>query len=317
MGRVGAGRGSYAGAVGGDRAVPVFIEPMLLGTVRGALPTAGWALEPKFDGCRAQLRAVDGVVAVRTRHGRDVTAAFPELVALVDALPARVVLDGELVCIDPDDGLPDFERLRPRLAMSRASAIAAAAAARPARLIVFDVLHLGAASTCPLPYRSRRELLLQLELRGPSWETTLATSASDPALIAGTERLGLEGVVAKRLDARYLPGRRAPAAALKFKHRRRSRLILSGWRPATEGRPEAFYLRWRDGSPGGEISRAISPAAAAELRRAAAAATSSVTRTGIHNVEIGAVLLDVDHHGREGRPVRDPSIAAPGQVLAG
>lgn len=124
-----------------DQLVPTFIEPMLLISGEGAPPrSAAWALEPKWDGCRAQLRAVDGDVTLRTRPGRDVTALFPEIAPIVAALPARAILDGELVCVDPDDGMPDFELLRPRLSMTRRATIAAAATQAPAQLIVFDRL---------------------------------------------------------------------------------------------------------------------------------------------------------------------------------
>lgn len=94
--------------------LPRFIEPMLL-TVTGEVPTsARWALEVKWDGMRAQVRVDGERVTVRSRPGRDCTAAFPELHVLVDVLPAPALLDGELVCFEAD-GLPDFERLRTRL----------------------------------------------------------------------------------------------------------------------------------------------------------------------------------------------------------
>ena len=91
---------------------PVFIAPMLL--TPGAVPSGeAWALEVKWDGCRAQLR-YDGSVALRTRHGRECSADFPELAEIASALGKhRVTLDGELVCLR-SDGRPDFARLRRR-----------------------------------------------------------------------------------------------------------------------------------------------------------------------------------------------------------
>lgn len=288
--------------------VPDFIAPMLL--TAGAPPrSSSWVLEPKWDGCRAQLRVVDGVHTLRTRHSRDITAAFPELAAITDALPARVVLDGELICVDRRDGLPDFDLLRSRLVMSRPMAIAAAARERPALLVVFDLLHLDATSTCSLALRDRRDLLERLQLTGPAWDTTPTSSASDHALVAATRQLGLEGVVAKRLDAPYLPGRRS-RSMLKHKHRRRSRLVLSGWQPGRDTEPASFLLRYPDGRPAGRVARAIAPRVRAQLQALVTAAETGRSRGGIRDLHAGMVLVDVDHHGRTGGTVRDPAIVA-------
>jgi bifunctional non-homologous end joining protein LigD len=94
---------------------PTFVAPMLLtaGEVAGG---GGWTLELKWDGCRAQLRYDRRSVTLRTRHGRECSADFPELAAIADVLASsQVTLDGELVCLQPD-GRPDFARLRRRLA---------------------------------------------------------------------------------------------------------------------------------------------------------------------------------------------------------
>lgn len=94
--------------------LPRFIRPMLASS--GSAPTAsGWALEVKWDGIRAQLRYDGGCVCLRSRPGRDCTEQFPELVDIAGALAARrVILDGELVCLDLE-GKPDFGALRRRL----------------------------------------------------------------------------------------------------------------------------------------------------------------------------------------------------------
>ena len=86
---------------------------MLLRTA--ALPAdERWALDVKFNGCRAQVRAHAGVFTLRTRPGRLCTDQFPELTALADAIPDGLILDAELVCLDAT-GRPDFGRLRRRL----------------------------------------------------------------------------------------------------------------------------------------------------------------------------------------------------------
>ena len=122
-------------AVGDREPQPTFVPPMLL--TAGEVPDGdAWALELKWDGCRAQLR-YDGCSAaqLRTRHGRECSADFPELAAIAEVIrKQRVTLDGELVCLR-DDGRPDFASLRRRLTGGQRDR-------QPAMLQIFDLLHL-------------------------------------------------------------------------------------------------------------------------------------------------------------------------------
>jgi bifunctional non-homologous end joining protein LigD len=213
---------------------PRFVSPMLLTT--GEVPDGdGWALELKWDGCRAQLRYDGRAVTMRTRNGRECSEDFPELSAIARALgKRRVTLDGELVCLRAD-GQPDFARLRRRLAGRSPSPA-------PAMLQLFDVLHLDGCSTRVLPYRERRALLEELALDGPAWRTPASIVLDrSGAFVDRVAELGLEGVVAKRLDWPYTPGRRS-LAWIKHKLRREERLALTGIRRRPDGRPEALFV---------------------------------------------------------------------------
>ena len=221
---------------------PTFIPPMLLSS--GALPDGdAWTLEVKWDGCRAQLRYDGRSVSLRTRHGRECSADFPELQEIGSALgKRRVTLDGELVCLDPV-GRPDFARLRRRLTGSTTGR-------HPVMVQIFDLLHLDGRSTRPLPYDQRRALLEELRLDGPAWRTP-ASMVIDRTqdFVARVAELGLEGVVAKRLRSTYLPGRRC-TSWVKYKLRREERLAVTGIRRNREGHVEVVFVarRQSDGS---------------------------------------------------------------------
>ncbi len=187
-----------------------------------------WAFEMKWDGMRALLTVEDGAVSLRSRAGNDATGRFPELAGISEALPGiDVVLDGEIVALD-DTGIPSFERLQPRMQAGSSSAVRRLAPEQPVVYMVFDVLWLAGHSTCELPYTERRTLLERLELAGPFWQTPPTTVGDGPEVLATAERLGLEGVVAKRLDSLYLPGRRADAWR-KVKPALGQELVVGGW----------------------------------------------------------------------------------------
>src|ERR671917_287476 len=112
-----------------------FIAPMLLRA--GELPQdERWALEVKFDGCRAQVRAHAGAFTLRTRRGRLCTDQFPELATLVDAVPDGLILDAELVCLAAA-GRPVFGGLRRRLVARSPTGVEHGAGAAPATLMIF------------------------------------------------------------------------------------------------------------------------------------------------------------------------------------
>lgn len=171
------------------------------GPIRGL--ATDYAFEPKWDGWRASVTVHDGRVILRTRTGRDVTEGVPELQPLADALEGRsVVLDGELVA---DDGAPlSFYRVGSRVASRRDTSRARAV---PLTLVVFDLLYLDG-DLASSPYRHRRALLDELRLEGHAWCTTPSYEAT-PELFSACAQLGLEGLVAKRLEGPYLAGRRS------------------------------------------------------------------------------------------------------------
>src|SRR4051794_8359127 len=196
-----------------------------------ALPTGErWIYEPKWDGFRC-IAFVDGDdVELQSRNGRSLTRYFPEL-----RFPAgRYVLDGEIVVFG-DDRQPDFDLLGQRIHPAK-SRVDMLAEQTPARFIAFDVLAIEDEVLFELPQRERRGRLEQL-VDAP---IDLTPATTDPA---GAEPWlqGAEGVVAKELDAPYMPGERV--GMLKIKRLRTIDAVVRGWRPGkAEGTLGALIL---------------------------------------------------------------------------
>jgi bifunctional non-homologous end joining protein LigD len=253
---------------------------------------------------RAQLRFDGRRVCVRSRPGRDCTAEFPELASIVDALANRcVILDGELVCLD-GAGKPDFAALRARLGRRPGSR---SARTEPAVLVCFDVLHLDGRAVRRLPYVERRELLASLGLEGSAWRAPRHFVGRSEQLLAATAEQGLEGVVAKRLDGAYREGR--SRSWLKIKHRRRERLMVTGWRERDGELPEFLLARsGADGRlrPAGSAWLGLDAGQRAQLLDALAARELPGRRSrGRARWAAPGVEVLVDAHGSPSGPVRD------------
>ncbi|MFN8119674.1 MAG: ATP-dependent DNA ligase [Micropruina glycogenica] len=203
-------------------------------TIAPMLATAGaaqdvqhgdWVFEVKWDGYRALATVNDNAVRLASRRGLDLTKDFPELAELARLIaPHDAVLDGEVVFLDPD-GRPSFERLQNR-AEHRGEA----------HYMVFDLLRLDGRSLLHEPYTARREQLAALlgdGTRRIQLSTQLGTDA-DEALAISRE-LGLEGVVAKRPDSVYQPGRRVHTW-IKIKHLLAQEVVIIGWTPGESAR---------------------------------------------------------------------------------
>lgn len=203
--------------------------------VPGELPEdAGWAFEYKWDGMRCIASVEDGRVRLRSRSGREMTVAFPELRALAaDVAPHRAVLDGELVALD-QAGRPSFGALQPRMQVGEAARARALAEEVPVTYVVFDLLHLDDRSTVAEPYHERRRRLERLALAGPAWAVPPAADGPGDDVMAAAAGAGFEGVVAKRVDSPYRPGRRHPDWT-KVKRFLTQEVVVGGW-SAGQGR---------------------------------------------------------------------------------
>lgn len=210
------------------------LEPMLA-TAAPEIP-AGMAYEPKWDGFRALIFRDDDRVVVHSRGGKDLAGYFPELVvALRERLPAHCVLDGEIVL--PVGDRLDFVLLTSRIHPA-ASRIELLSRRLPVSFVAWDILALGGDDLRDRPFAERREVLLGILRSGSASDPTsggarvhVSPQTTDRAETSRWfdqfEGAGLDGVMAKPLDAPYLPGKRA---MVKIKHRRDADVVVAAWR---------------------------------------------------------------------------------------
>ncbi|HEX2411394.1 MAG TPA: non-homologous end-joining DNA ligase [Solirubrobacteraceae bacterium] len=223
----------------GREPMPEHVKPML--AQLGSLPDddARWAYEVKWDGVRAIGYVEGGRLRLESRNGRDVTPRYPELRELGRALAGReAILDGEVVAFG-DDGRPSFQKLQGRMHLTSEHAVRRLAASDPVAYLIFDLLWLDGHSLMDLPYLERRARLTELGLNADRWQTPAHHLGDGAALLEASRVQGLEGIIAKRTDVPYTPGRRSPAW-VKVKNKRRTDVVIGGWLPGEGRRAERF-----------------------------------------------------------------------------
>jgi bifunctional non-homologous end joining protein LigD len=219
----------------GRAPMPRDLRPML--ARGGTLPRDDekWGFEIKWDGVRALAYVEGGRLRLESRSGREITSHYPELRGLGRALGAvEAVLDGEIVAFDAE-GRPSFQRLQGRMHLASERAVARKAVEAPVVYVIFDLLYLDGHVLMPQRYDERREALLALGLTGSNWQVPGHHVGDGAALLEVSRRQGLEGVVAKRLDCPYTPGRRSPGW-IKIKNRHQTQVVIGGWLPGEGGR---------------------------------------------------------------------------------
>jgi bifunctional non-homologous end joining protein LigD len=189
--------------------MPEQVRPMVA-TAAARLPADddAWAYELSWDGLRA-LAAVDGGrLRLTAADDADIGGSYPQLRAMAESLaPTECLLDGVVVAFDAD-GRISSAALDARTPAPDGGRRRRASARTPVQYLVFDLLWLDGESTMELPYAERRELLDGLGLSGKHWQTPPHFTGGGKFARQTAREQGLPGVVAKRLDAPYTPGRR-------------------------------------------------------------------------------------------------------------
>jgi len=210
------------------------VDPMLA-KVAPAIPP-GLLYEPKWDGFRTVVFRDGDEVELGSRNTKPMQRYFPEVVAaILDDLPERCVVDGEIVVPSADGTRLDFEALLQRIHPA-ASRVKLLAAQTPARLVLWDLLAVGDDDLRQLPLKDRRARL-ELLVGTSSGAVSITPQTDDLATaqrwFAQFEGAGLDGVVAKDPASTYQAGKRVMT---KVKHQRTADCVVAGYRLHTSGR---------------------------------------------------------------------------------
>ena len=207
--------------------MPDKLTPMLAEVGDAPFRNADWIWEPKLDGYRVLAFIDRDGVRLRSRRGLDLTAAFPALVKELGQQGVDgMVLDGEIVALDAA-GMPSFNALQNRVQLKTERERTAADRETPAVFFAFDLLHFAGIGLRDAPYRERRRYLAQCLL--PSTLVQLVHAEEDGvALHAAALASGFEGVIGKRKDSRYQPGRRS-SSWLKIKPTHSADFVVGGY----------------------------------------------------------------------------------------
>jgi len=212
--------------------IPDRIAPQLAVLVNSPPTGAGWAYEIKLDGYRILARVEDGSVRLVTRNGNDWTAKMPRLAKEVGKFAVEDAwLDGEAVILG-ETGIPDFNALQNAFDGKNTDGLT---------YFVFDLLYLNGEDLRPLQFRQRRAMLEELfEEYSGDIRLSQTFDVDGASMLESARRTGLEGIIAKRLDAPYR-GTRTDTWR-KIKSQLRQEFVVGGYATRAGSRKEVGTL---------------------------------------------------------------------------
>lgn len=204
-------------------------QPMLATLTAEPFDDPEWVFEPKWDGIRA-IALCGEETRLISRNDRDITVAYPELHRLHDQVVALdAMLDGEIVALE--EGVPSFQRLQQRMHLRDQARIEEMARRVPVTFIAFDMLHIDGKDLTGKPLGERRRILEDTIVPSERIQVSPVTEGDGTALFQAAAKMGLEGIMAKRLSSPYRPGARS-RDWLKVKVVFDADVVIVGW---TEG----------------------------------------------------------------------------------
>ena len=267
------------------------VKLMLAETAERAFSRKDWLFEPKLDGYRVLLARAKGDPRLLTRNGNDCASSFPEIVRAVTALPFdRLVLDGEVVALD-DAGRPSFQLLQGRARLSRPIDIRHATVNTPVTYYAFDLLGFEDFDLRSLPLSDRKAALRRVLPPVGALRYLEHVEEEGEALYQEAERLGLEGIVAKKSGSPYKAGR--SPAWLKIRLRHTGDFVVVGFTAPK-------------GSRGGFGALQLADYVNGELVYAGRAGT------GFSDKQLAEVRRELEAHTRSDPPCSGPILAEKG-----
>src|SRR5258708_18014942 len=214
-----------------------FIEPMECALVPKLPEGPQWTYEAKSDGYPSIGVKTSREAIVYSRNGKNFNKRYPYIAEELAELPPETVVDGEVVALD-DSGRPDFHRLQHY-------------GAEQSRIqyFVFDLLIWNGRDLTEMPLTERRKLLKSIKLRSPRIRVSEQFDISASEMLADIRQQGLEGVVAKRKDSVYEPGKRTGSWA-KFRINRGQEFVIGGFLPGPHGVDSIIVGYYRGQNPG-------------------------------------------------------------------
>ncbi len=267
------------------------VKLMLAETAQAPFSRKDWLFEPKLDGYRVLAARTRAGPRLVTRNGNDCSAAFPEIVRACAALPFdRLVLDGEVVALD-DTGRPSFQLLQGRARLSRPIDIRQAAVNSPVTYYAFDLLSFEDFDLRSLPLSGRKAALRRVLPPVGALRYLEHVEDEGEALYQETERLGLEGIVAKKAASPYKGGR--SSAWLKIRSRPTGDFVVVGFTAPKGSRGGFGALQLADYVDGALVY-------------------AGRAGTGFSDKQLADVRRELDAQRREDPPCSGPIIAEKG-----
>lgn len=213
------------------------IEPMLAELGHAVPKTSDYGFEVKWDGIRALIAVDEGTVRIHSRNHMDITAQFPELSAPESFRVSGALFDGEIVCLD-EAGKPIFKNVINRMQQKGENPIGRAKIKFPAICYLFDLLYLDGRSVIHEPLERRRSWLADVVKKDSAYRVSEMVDEGNE-LFEAAKQLGLEGIMAKRKNSPYLPGKRSDHW-LKVKTRQTMDVVIIGYTQGKGDRETTF-----------------------------------------------------------------------------
>lgn len=212
-------------------------HPMLLKEINKPFNSKDYLFEIKYDGIRVVIFATPTKVTIQTRNKQDVTNIFPELESIRKLVKENTIFDGEIVSFK--DGLPSFSKLQERNHLKNTNKIKSESKENPIVFICFDILYKSKDLT-NLPLLDRKKLLSKYKDTDEFVKTTYILN-DGIKLFQEIKKIGLEGIVAKKINSPYLINERSDNW-IKIKNLKQDIFYIGGFKPSTKTASLSLYL---------------------------------------------------------------------------